>query len=165
MIPSHDVGNSPWYFPVHIHWHQCKFEPTSENTWDLVYGVWDRVGQWDSFLRITVGRTLPIHWGYMGHVWLGADLTWKRPVQAGFAGGDYRYPPPDANWIRGCWIDDRYCPTIGDLASAIVHELDHLFGWSMFHGPWSAALRLSGVKEAIRVTRGNNVALPTRSES
>ena len=166
MSPEFDFGHSPWFFPVHVHWHLCKFPPTPDNVRALAYGVWNELGGWDSWVRVTTGRPLPCPWGWMGHVWLGEDLRWRpreggRPV-AGTVGGDLRYRPRVQDWVIGCWVDDRYTPTVEVLSKAVAHEIEHLLGRLPSHPPFPPDQLRAGAVAAAKNTRGEHVPLPDR---
>lgn len=167
MIPDSDFdfGHSPWYFPVHVHWESRKFPPTYANVKQCLESAWIALGDWASWVRLTAGRPLPMPWGHMAHVFVGVDLSWKPNSPAGAAGGDFRYPPPDSNWIRGAWVDDRYFLTPAAMGLTVAHEIDHLLGWNMKHPPFSPELRAAGAKAAVNATRGWGVPLPDRSPS
>lgn len=163
-IPEFDIGHSPWFYPIHVHWMSKKFSPTYENVFACLYSTWVELGDWASHVRLLSGRPLPMRWGYMGHVFVGVDLSWITPRPAGASGGDLRYPPPDANWIRAAWVDDAFFLTPADMGLTVAHEIDHLLGWGLHHRPFPYPLeyRAYGAKEAIRVSRGNGVPLPGR---
>lgn len=164
-VPDIDIRNSPWYFPVHIHWYSRKFPPTRANVEACLYEASERLGGWDGWVRLVAGRPLPMRLGHMGHVFVGVDLSWHHPPVAGYAGGDLRYPSPDANWLRPAFVDDRAFVDPRKMGWTVAHEIDHLLcGASAGHDGNVVTIeqRAAGAKEAIRVSRGLNVPLPQR---
>ncbi len=161
MTPDIDIGNSLWFFPIHIHWYSRKFPGTHENVWACLYAAWERLGMWEGGVRLLSGRPLPMRMGHTGHVFVGVDLSWRSDGAGGYAGGDLRYPSPDANWLRPAFVDDRGFVSPAKMGWTLAHEIDHLLGWSIGHSPpFTNELRKAGALEAIRVTRGLNVPLP-----
>ncbi len=124
-VPDLDVGHSPWFFPVHLHWMSNRF-PESQHVRECLHSAWMALGDWASEVRLTAGSTLAKPWGKMGHVFIGVDLSWQRA--AGITAHNLCYPPSTDWECRGSWLDDRWFQSPALMGLTVAHEIMHQMG-------------------------------------